>query len=271
MRRRRLAADLRRLREERELTIDQVAQATSWHPTKVSRIETGRRSVSPGDVRTLADLYKIPEDDARSLVRLARAARERGWWEAYRDVLPPRYSTYIGLETDASSLQVYEGILIHGLLQTEQYARSVISAELHQASDDEVDARVAVRLERTSVLRSGLNLDVILDEAAIRRQVGNASMRQKQAQHIAELAELPNVSVRVIPYTAGAHAGMSGAFSILDFPGDPKVVYVESPAGDIFVEREPEVNRFVGLFERLAGVTLSPDRSVRLILEAARE
>ncbi|MFI7153838.1 helix-turn-helix domain-containing protein [Nonomuraea sp. NPDC050022] len=271
VRRRRLAAELRRLREQRGLSIDQVSAAGNWHATKLSRMETGRRGASTADVRTLLKLYKVPETEAEALLTLAREARERGWWEAYRDVLPPRHSTYIGLEADAASVRNYESLLVPGLLQTARYARAVIGAGLRGASEDEVESRVAVRLARQSLLREGrLHLSAIVDEAAIRRLVGDRSVMEEQIDHIAEMSKLANVSFQVIPYSAGAHPGMTGSFSILEFPPetDADVVYIDSAAGDLFVERESEVSRYTLDFGNLQEIAASPTDSVRFISDS---
>ena len=271
VRRRRLAAELRRIREQRGLTIDQVSERMAWHPTKLSRIETGRRSAPPGDVRALLELYEIAGDEADTLRRLARQARQRGWWEAYKDVLPPVYSTYIGLEAEAVSVRNYECLFIPGLLQTENYARAAIRGVLPQATEEDVDSRVAVRMGRTRLLYSGsLHLWAIMDEAAIRRCVGGPTVMMEQAQHIKELAALPTVTVQVIPYSAGAHPGMPGSFSILEFPDktDPEVVYIDSAAGDLFMEREEEVARYTVTFEHLRAAALSPADSIQLIMSA---
>ncbi|WP_433509242.1 helix-turn-helix domain-containing protein [Nonomuraea sp. CA-143628] len=269
VRRRRLGAELRRLREAKQLHLDQAAGALKWHPTKLSRIETATREGSTADVRAILDLYEVPEDEKRSLLTLARQAREKGWWEAYRDVLPRAHSTYVGLEADAVSVRNYESLLIPGLLQTERYTRSVVSAGLINGLEDEIDNLVAVRLTRQSLLQEGrLHLSAIVDEAAIRRQIGDSAVMDEQIRHIAEMAKLGNVTFQILPFHAGAHAGMTGSFSILQFPpevGQAEVVYIDSAAGDLFVERETEVERFTMIFDRLRVVAASSTDSLRLM------
>lgn len=273
VRRRRLAAELRRLRGERDLTIDAVAQQLGWHATKLSRIETGSRSAPPADVRALLALYAVDDAEAEELMVLARQARQRGWWEAYKDVLPSRYSTYIGLEAEAESLCSYESLFLPGLLQTEDYARAVIRGALPMATEEEVENRVAVRIARQRVLTDGLRLWAIMDEAALRRNVDDdGSIMAAQADHIAAMAHSPTVTAQVIPYTAGPHPGMHGSFGILKFPAATAhdVIYVETMAGDLFLEGEADIKRYTAIFEHLRAVALSPYDSLQVITKLAR-
>src|SRR6266566_1826993 len=216
---RRLAAELRTLRASAGLTQDQVGERTGINVATLYRIEHARVRPQTRTLRTLLDLYGADQELQADMIDLLRDARQRGWLHAYQSELPEQYTTYIGFEGEARSVWNYESLFIPGLLQTEDYARAVIRAVLPWASRDEVERRVEVRMERQEVLRNDnpLELWVIVDAAALRRQVGGPAVMRAQLNHLMEAAELPNITFQVIPFSDGAHAGMLGSFVFMQF------------------------------------------------------
>jgi transcriptional regulator with XRE-family HTH domain len=266
---RRLAAELRTLRASAGLTRDEVVERTGINVATLYRIEHARVRPQTRTLRTLLDLYGADQEHQADLVALLRDARQHGWLHAYQNELPEQYTTYIGFEGEARSVWNYESLFIPGLLQTEDYARAVIRAVLPWASRDEVERRVEVRMERQEVLRNDnpLELWVIADEAALRRQVGGPAVMQALLGQLLEAAELPNITFQVIPFSDGAHAGMLGSFVFMQFAeaSIPDVVYVDSMAGDLFLEAEADVRRYRLVFEHLRAVAASPDDSRSLV------
>ena len=272
---RRLAAELRSLRASSGLTRDEVVERTGINVATMYRIEHARVRPQTRTLRTLLDLYGVEKEHQAELVGWLRDARERGWLHAYQSELPEQYTTYIGFEGEAETAWDYESLFIPGLLQTEDYARAVISGALPFASREEVQRRVEVRMERQEVLRNDnpLKLWSIADEAALRRQVGGPAVMRAQFRHLLEASELPHVTFQVIPFDAGAHAGMPGSFIVLQFAEEaiPDVIYVESMAGELFLEQESDVRRYKLVFEHLRAVSASPDASRSLLTSLATE
>ena len=272
---RRLAAELRSLRASSGLTREEVVERTGINAVTMYRIEHARVRPQTRTLRTLLDLYGIERDQQAGLVELLRDARERGWLHAYQSELPEQYMNFIGFEGEARSSWNYESLFLPGLLQTEDYARAVITGTLPFASRDEVERRVEVRMERREVLRNENPLELwgIVDEAALRRQVGGQAVMQAQFRHLLEVSELPNVTFQVIPFDAGAHAGMPGSFVFLQFEeaAIPHVIYVETMAGELFLEAESDIRRYRLVFEHLRAVAASPEASRSLIASVATE
>ncbi|RAY11322.1 transcriptional regulator [Actinomadura craniellae] len=275
VRRRQLINELKRLRESAGLTQDQVAEQMDWHPTKVFRIETGRTGPHPNDVRGLLDIYGVTGTTQRAaLIQLAKDARKRGWWYSYRDVLPSRYEFYIGMESEASSVRTFELAVIPGLLQTEDYARALVSGGPMELDTDEIQRRVEVRMARQQVLdrTDRPQLWAIIDEAAIRRPIGGPKVMAAQLRHLIEASEQGKTTVQVIPYRVGAHSGTGGPFIILGFPTatDVDVVYMETIGGNLWVDQYEEVQLYSTAFDHLRAVALSPD-DTRAMLDKARQ
>jgi transcriptional regulator with XRE-family HTH domain len=272
---RRLAAELRSLRAASGLTREEVVERTGINSVTMYRIEHARVRPQTRTLRTLLDLYGVEKEQQADLVALLRDARERGWLHPYQSELPEQYMTFIGFEGEAESAWNYESLFIPGLLQTEDYARAVITGVLPFASRDEVERRVEVRMERQQVLGGDnpLQLWGIVDEAALRRQVGNPAVMRAQFRRLLEASELPNVTFQVIPFDAGAHAGMPGSFIVLQFTEEaiPDVIYIDSMAGDLFLEAESDVRRYKLVFEHLRAVSASPDASRSLLASLATE
>lgn len=266
IRRRELGALLRKLRADHGLTAEEVTARLLFSPTKLSRIETGQSGASPRDIRDLCILYNVTDPAEREhLMALAREGKQRGWWQEYE--LP--YATYVGLEAEAVSIDDYLSGAVPGLLQTEKYIRAMLQTQVPPFSPEEVEQRVVARLTRQALLAQsgGLRYHVVLDEAATRRQVGGPQVMSTQLRHIAESAELPNVTVQVLPFEAGAHQAMESNFSILKFeqPLISDIVYVQGLVGNIYLERPADLKRYNEIFSHICKIALNPADSISLL------
>jgi transcriptional regulator with XRE-family HTH domain len=274
VRRRRLGQELRRLRELKGMTAEEVAERLLVSQSKISRLENGRRSISQRDVRDLCGVYEV--EDQRmvdSLMEMAKDSRQQGWWHAFGDV---PYSVYIGLETDAASLRVYDPQVIPGLLQTRPYAEALITGALPETAPSDIDNRVQVRLrrqERITAVENPLRLWTVLDEAALRRVVGNQLLMREQLESLVEQSQLPHVTVQVIPFEMGAHPGLNGQYAILEFPdaADSSVVYIEGVTSDLYLEKAKDVQKYRVMYEHLRAQALNVDQSRQFIAELAKE
>ncbi|MFB6556830.1 helix-turn-helix domain-containing protein, partial [Streptomyces sp. NPDC056405] len=261
------------LREDKGLTAEQVAERLLVSQSKISRLENGRRSISQRDVRDLCGVYEV--DDRRivdSLMQMAKDSRQQGWWHAFGDI---PYSVYIGLETEAASLRTYESLLVPGLLQTPGYAEAVIPGAVPELAPEDLEKRIQVRMRRQDRVRDQerpLRLWIVLDESALRRVVGSHLVMREQLEHLVEVSTLPHVTVQVLPYDTGAHAGMSGTFSILEFDdaADSSVVYIEGVTSDLYLEKTNDVHKYTIMYEHLRAQALSADASREFIAEAAK-
>ena len=269
MRARQLAAELRRLRDAATLTGEEAAARLGWSPSKISRIETGQTAASPADLRRLLDLYDVTGTARERLEVLGQSAGQRGWWDAYADTLGPEYTALIALEAEAESVRWYSPMLVPGLLQTEAYAREVVRSGLLIAPPGEIERRVQVKMTRQRALTKDgpPQLSVVLDEAAVLRQVGSPEVVREQLAHLITMAGRPNIMIQVLPLAVGAHPATTGEFTILGFPElvAPDVVYLENMTSDLYVEREGEVYRYTLAFDRLRALALGPDESAALI------
>jgi transcriptional regulator with XRE-family HTH domain len=274
VRRRRLALELRRLRESARLTCEDVADRLECSASKISRVETGRVSVSPRDVRDMLEIYGVPETERESLVQLARDSRQKGWWQAYGDTIEPHFATYLGLESEASEIRIYEVALVPGLVQTEDYARAVIGAGMVSSPREDIERKVRLRMARQELTKSNPpRVWFVMDEAALRRQVGGPGVMRMQLEYLLEIARLPNVAMQVIPFGGGAHPAMGRPFVILVFPEriDPDVVYLEDLTSALYVEDVNEVDRYNVFFNHLRATALSFDDSAALITSILKE
>ncbi|MGC5365306.1 helix-turn-helix domain-containing protein [Streptomyces sp. DT24] len=269
---RRLAAELRRLRSAAALTREEVSEATGINGVTLYRIEKARARPQKRTLVTLLQLYGVSETQRLDLLAVQSGSNDQGWLRPYHSELPEEYTAYIGFETEARTVRNYESLFVPGLIQTEGYARAVIKGVLPTASHKEIEQRVQARMERQGLLvkEPPLQLWAIIDEAAIRRLVGGPTLMREQARHMLQVTEAPNVTLQVIPFEKGAHAGMTGSFVHMDFPdpADPELVYVDTPAGDLFLEADAEIRRYKSMFERLQAVALGPDDSADLLAMA---
>jgi transcriptional regulator with XRE-family HTH domain len=274
-RRRRLATALRQLREERGISCTDAGKAVGWSESKVSRIETGRVGIRQPDLERLLDLYEVTGDARSALLTVRRQATHRGWWHSYADALPAYFEPYVGLEDGAKSLFTYQNQLVHGLMQTEEYAAAVLQAGQPTATADEVERQLAARATRQALLssRNPLQMWAILDEAVLRRTVGGTAVMREQLHRIREIAAVPNVTMQVLPFDAGAHASMGTSFELLQFPevGDTAIVYIEDLSTSQYLETLGDIERYTLVFDHLRASALSPERSVAFIGQVARD
>ncbi|KPC84160.1 MULTISPECIES: helix-turn-helix domain-containing protein [Streptomyces] len=273
VRRRRLGQELRRLREIKGMTAEEVAERLLVSQSKISRLENGRRSISQRDVRDLCGVYEV--EDHRvvdSLMQMAKDSRQQGWWHAFGDI---PYSVYIGLETDAESLRVYEPQVVPGLLQTRGYAESLITGALPEAPPSDIEKRVNVRArrqDRVNAPEHPLRLWAVIDESALRRLVGGKQVMLEQLEHLIEQSQLPHVTVQVLPFDMGAHPGINGQYAILEFPdaADSSVVYIEGVTSDLYLEKANDVQRYSVMYEHLRAQALNVDQTRQFVEDIAK-
>ncbi|MFF4740439.1 helix-turn-helix domain-containing protein [Streptomyces sp. NPDC001262] len=275
--RRMLGAELRRLREGLGLTADEIAARLGWHQTKVSRVENGRSGVRAHEVEAVLDVYEVTDPATRDgLSRLALEGKRRMWWTPYADVITPRYSSYIALEAEASSMRSFRHVLVPGLLQTPEYARAVTSALQPDSSPEAIDALVNVRLARQNAAfrrADPLDFRAVVDEAALRRVIGGPRAMVKQLRHLLEASEEPHITVQVLPFASGEHIGLMGSFAILQFRirSDLDVVYTESHTSNIQLERATDLMTYSRVFEGVCGAALDVAPSRDLIAHVVKD
>jgi transcriptional regulator with XRE-family HTH domain len=261
---RRLGHELRRLREEKSLTIRGAADLLDWSAAKISRIESGQtRRVDSVNIKALCSVYGVTDQAyVDALVDLAREARKRGWWNAYQDVFP---GAYVGLEAEAASIRNFELAIIPGLLQTPEYMAEIVRTAGFR-EPEEIERRVAARVERQQLLlrTNPPQLWAIIDEAALLRPAGTKDVYEAQLRKLIDTSPSRHVKVQVLPLSAGLHAGLGGAFVILDFPNaaDRSVVFVETPTDGLYLEEPLQLQSYNLLFQHLCASALSVDASI---------
>jgi len=265
-----LGSQLRRLREARGITREAAGYAIRASESKISRMELGRVSFKTRDVEDLLTLYGVTDEAERAaLLSLVKEANLAGWWHSYSDVLPSWFPTYVGLEGAASLIRVYEVQFVHGLLQTEEYARAVVRRGMRDASEADVERRVALRLERQKYLVSehAPELHIVLDEAALRRPYGDRDVMRGQLQHLIEMSERPNVRLQVMPFSFGGHSGESGAFTLLSFPESDlaDIVYVEQLTSALYLDKPEDVAQYEKALTELQRDSPGPKESRDLL------
>ncbi|ATE56620.1 helix-turn-helix domain-containing protein [Actinosynnema pretiosum] len=272
LRKRRLVSELRRLREASGLTIEDVGERLECSASKISRIETGRVGVTPRDVRDMLTAYDADPALLDELVQLARQARRKAWWDAFGDIAPGKY---VGLEADAERVRTYQGLMVPGLLQCESYTRALIADVSPGSSASEVDRRIELRRARQALLAEDppLRLHAVVDEAALRRLVGGPAVMAEQLAKLSEMGERENLTIQVIPFTAGAYSAMDSPFVLLSFSDeqDRDVVYLETTRNEVYLEQASEVLRYAEMFSRLATAALDAGESAALVGRVARE
>ncbi|WP_446222255.1 helix-turn-helix domain-containing protein [Nocardia sp. IBHARD005] len=266
-----LGGQLRKLREGKGITREDAGDAIRGSHAKISRLELGRTGFKERDIRDLLTLYGVHDPMERTaFFELARQASEPGWWHRYSDLLPSWFSTYLGLEQAASQIRTYEAQLVPGLLQTPEYTRAIVGLGFDNA---ETERRVQVRQLRQDVLR---RVDppvvwAVIDEAVLHRPIGGRDVHKAQLRYLAELAELPNVTVQVLPYAAGGHAAAGSSFSILRFgePELPDIVYLEQLTSALYLERRQDLAMYLSVMDQLSVQAERPDRSREILLSYA--
>ncbi|MEV3853711.1 helix-turn-helix transcriptional regulator [Streptomyces sp. NPDC050095] len=277
--RRQLAARLRELRESAHLTLFEVAEKIEVGQSFLSRLENGQRGTSPVLARALMDCYGVQDaalrDDVLDLVRADREQR-KPWWRKYSTVLTPtRYDGYLALESDAVSIANYQPMLVPGLLQTEGYARAVITQMRPDLAPPQVEDLVRVRMQRQASRLGGeqpAKLWAILDEAVLRRETGSPEVRRAQLEKLIEVSELPYVTVQLLPFSLGAHPGLYGPFVILTFPAPTApLVWLENPKNSVYLEKAEDVDEYTEIFDQLRACALGPAETRARIAQISEE
>ncbi len=259
VRRKQLGAELRRLRRQADVSMEQVAAVLDCARSRVGHVENGRNTIRKAELTVLLDLYGAIDDERTVLDELRQEASKRGWWSTYR--LPSWLSTFVGLETDAQTIRTFEGELVPGLLQTEAYARRIHVVATQSTPREELDRHVAARIERQKRLigADATDYGAIVSEAAFRRALADPEgIGREQIEHLIAIAALPNVALHVLPYAAGLHPSMSGSFTVLDFDDQAAPVgYQEYAVGGHLVDDPETVRKLLDLWNTLHDLSLS--------------
>ncbi|MDI2027192.1 helix-turn-helix transcriptional regulator [Saccharopolyspora sp. TS4A08] len=267
-----LGGQLRRLREDRGISREAAGEAIRGSHAKISRLELGRVSFRERDLNDLLTLYGVRDDSERAaFLSLARQANEPGWWHQYGDLLPSWFETYLGLEQAAEIIRTYEAQFVPGLLQTPDYARAVIMLGHGQEPTAEVDRRVALRMRRQDILTrpEPPTLWAVIDEAALRRPIGGERIMQGQIDHLIRVAELPNVTIQLLPYSVGGHAAAGGPFTIVRFPESdlPDVVYLEQLTSALYLDKRNDLDQYQAVMNMLSVQAATPEDTPQLLRE----
>ncbi|KOU66421.1 DNA-binding protein [Streptomyces sp. MMG1533] len=266
-RRRRLSIELKKLRENSNLTCAQVGQALDWSGSKVNRMETGSGRVQPSDIDALCRFYGTTDELREFLKSLAREAKTRGWWQVHGSGVPEWFNIYIGLEQEASAFRQYQCELIPGLMQTESYTCELHKSGAHMPAEDIAKA-VRVRMERQAMLTRADAPDAwfVVNEGALRHVIGDQALMREQLERVLDSVELPSVTLQVLPFDAGTYPA-TGSFTMLGFPDqeDPDLVYRDGITDAVYLEGEHHVREYTRAFDGLRAAALSPQRSIRLI------
>ncbi|WP_121389419.1 helix-turn-helix domain-containing protein [Actinokineospora cianjurensis] len=270
---RRLAAELRRLRGEVGMTREEVSEQTGINSVTLYRIESAKARPQGRTLAAMLSLYEVDAETRAQLVALSKDATKQGWHQPFYSELPDEYTAYISFEAEARSMRNYESLFVPGLLQTEDYTRAVVQGVEPNIPKADAEARVQARLARQGLLtrEPPLSFWAIVDEAALRRMVGGTAVMAEQYKHLIEAVSQPRVTLQIVPFAVGAHPGMPGSFVILDFadPMDTDLIYLDSMAGDLFLESEQDIQRYTTMFDNLRAVALSPSASAQLLADLA--
>ena len=268
--------ELHRYRDAAGISPDQAAYEIRASRSKISRMENGLVRFKERDVTDLLTLYGITDEQIRGrLVTLARQANTPGWWSKYGDIMADWFESYLGLETAASVIRTFELQFVHGLFQTEDYARSVTLLGHTGSSAEEIDRRVSLRLKRQDLLTGPNPPQVwsVLDEGALRRPVGGRRVMRAQLSHLAEVARMRQVTLQVVPFDRGGHAAAGGSFTVLRFsePEVPDVVYLEQLTSALYLDKREDVDHYMEVMNHLSTEALTPVESMRYITDMSRE
>jgi hypothetical protein len=271
-----LGSQLRRLREDADVTPERAGYEIRASRSKISRMETGRVGFKARDVIDLLTLYGVTDEQVRSkFLYLAGQSRRQDWWTSYSDVLPDWFENYLGLESASSTIRTFEIQFVHGLFQTEDYARAVTLLGHQAAPPDEIERRVGLRVKRQDLLtrEDGPRIWSVMDEAVLRRPVGGLAAMRAQLRHLLEMAARPLVTLQVVPFDRGGHAGASGSFTILRFEEQdlPDVVYMEQLTGAVYLEQRSDVELYLAVMDQLSSEALTPGATTRFIEQIAEE
>lgn len=269
-----LGARLRRLREANQISPEDAAYVIRASHSKISRLETGRVSFKDRDIVDLLTLYGVTDEAQREEIRgLASRANRPGWWHDYSDMLADWFEDYLGLEEAAAQIRTYEAQFVPGLLQTEDYASAVMLLEY--SNPKEISRRVSLRMARQAILSSAepTSLWAVLDEAVLRRPIGGVRAMRAQLKHLIEMAQQPNVTIQIMPFTSGGHAAAGGSFSVLHFAEDdlPDLVYLEQLASAQYLDKSDVVGTYVEVLDRLRVEAATPADSLKTLQARLRE
>ena len=269
-----LGAQLRRLREAKRISPEEAGYVIRASHSKISRLETGRVGFKDRDIVDLLTLYGVTDEARREEIRgLAARANSPGWWHDYSDILAGWFEEYIGLEEAAVQIRAYEAQFVPGLLQTEDYARAVILLEY--SNPKEINRRVSLRIARQAILArpDPTSLWVVLDEAVLRRPIGGSAVMRAQLKHLIEMSQRPNVTIQIMPFTAGGHAAAGGSFSVLHFAEDDlsDVVYHEQLASAQYLDKQDVVGKYLEVMDRLRLEAATPANSLKTLRARLRE
>jgi transcriptional regulator with XRE-family HTH domain len=273
--RRKLGIELRLLREAAKLTADEAAAALETSASTISRSETGKVNVHPRDVDAMLRLYGLTDERKReALVAIARKSRERGWWHEFRTVVSTDLANYMSIEYGASSIRIFQTLLVPGLLQTRDYTRSVSSVFPRAHTPETVDQLMEIRLRRQEMLLhkpEPVPLHVVLDESVLHRPIGGAGVMRDQLVRLLDLATTEAVHLQILPYDVGAHIGLGGPFTLFGFaePMDLDIVHVENHVNFILVDDEDDIRHYEIVFQRVQESALPEADSLALVQEIA--
>jgi hypothetical protein len=271
-----LGAHLRRLREAQGVSREDAGWEIRASESKISRMELGRVGFKERDVADLLSLYGVDEQDERDrLLMLARQANSPGWWHRYGDVLPSWFQSYLGLEASAALIRTYEVQFVPGLLQTEGYARAVVRLGHGRAPENEIDRRVALRIQRQSILDRSepAQLWAVVDEAVLRRPIGGTEVMRAQLEALLEATSRPNLRMQIVPFNVGGHSAAGGAFTILRFPDQelPDIVYIEQLTSALYLDKRDDVEHYLAAMERLCVEADPPGRTAETLRTLLKE
>jgi transcriptional regulator with XRE-family HTH domain len=271
----RLRQKIRSIRLEQGKRIEDVAEAAGLSASALSRMENGSRKILPRAVRLLAEPLNLTEAQKNELILLAKEAEQHGWWTEYGQAVPKWFDSYVGLEAAADSIRVYENELVHGLLQTPEYARAVYLAAQPHLPEEERERYIDLRIARQEILTGPHTPDLwfIFNEAVIRRVVGGPKVMRGQLARLLEVGEAPHIRIQVLPYDIGAHAAMDGRFVLLTLPEHtaPDLVYIEYSYGSLYLDRKDDLKRYSWMFEQLRADALAPSATLSLIQKVMKE
>jgi transcriptional regulator with XRE-family HTH domain len=271
-----LGTQLRKLREAAKISPEDAGAEIRATRSKISRMETGRVGFKTRDIADLLALYGVTDEQLLSrFLTLAKQANRPDWWTKYGDILPDWLEAYLGLEAAAATIRSFELQFVHGLFQTEDYARAVTLLGHRSASPDEIEQRVALRLKRQNLLTRvrAPKIWSIVDEAVLRRPVGGPVVMRAQLHHLIQVAAMPDVTLQVVPFARGGHAGAGGSFTILRFAEQdlPDVVYIEQLTGAGYLEQRADVEHYLEVVDQLSGAALTPAATSLFVEQVVKE
>lgn len=269
--RKRLGHTLKDLREAEDLLLADLASKVGWSESKLSRLENGKNVIKLIEIEKLLGKLKADDTTRRSVMDLAREARRPGWWHTYADSMPSWFETFVSMESEATTVREFEMRTLPGLVQTADYARAVLDVGAQPLPRDEIEKQVELRMARQTRLRGDNPPQywLVLDEGVLRRSIGGPDVMHRQLAALTEFAQLPHVTVQILPFSAGAHMALAGPFLIWEIPDSPRVVHVDNLLSGIYYERRAETSPYALTWDHLIAKALDPDQTVSIIGQVA--